>query len=106
MFWGGALLGRELGARLVLDRDLKVDELLGERGHVVAEAEAILADLVGGEDKVALSLLDTIEDDLVVRSGHLVVNIERTSGLHLSMTLGHGVEAAKGGGMEGGCTAK
>jgi hypothetical protein len=41
----------------VTDSNLKVNKLLGERAHLVVEAELVFADLVCREDKVSLSLL-------------------------------------------------
>jgi hypothetical protein len=64
------------GALLVLDRDLKVDDLFGKGRHVVREAEGVLALLVGGEDVVALALLLELEEDLAVGSGGLDIDIE------------------------------
>lgn len=63
--------------------DLEVDKLLGKCTHLVVEAELIVADLLGSEDKVALTLLGSIENDLVARSRHNVVDIKRTTGLDL-----------------------
>lgn len=67
------------GALLVLDRDLKVDDLFGKSRHVVREAEGVLALFVGGEDVVALALLLELEEDLVVGSGGLDIDIECSS---------------------------
>lgn len=82
------------------DRDLKVDKLVGVGAHLVVEAEAVLADLVGGKDKVALSLLLTVEDVLSTRAGDLVVDVKGSSRLHgkvkgdlLALGLGLGEEA-------------
>ena len=47
------LRGR-VSSRFALNHDVKVDEFLGEGGHVVLEAEGVFAGLVGGEDVVAL----------------------------------------------------
>lgn len=45
--------------------DLEVNELLGGVAHLVAEAKLVVADGVGREDKVSLSFLLTVQDDLV-----------------------------------------
>ena len=64
--------------------NLKVDDFVRVGAHVVVEAELVVADLLGGEDEVTLALLGAIEDDLLLRPRHFVVEIERASGLHLS----------------------
>jgi hypothetical protein len=66
--------------------NLKVHKLLGERAHLVVEAEAVLAHLVGREDEIALALLHPVEDDLLrpaIGPGahHGVINVERAAGL-------------------------
>ena len=58
-------LGGRLATGLGLDHDVKVDELLGEGGHVILEAEGVFADGVGGKDVVALSFPLAVEQDLV-----------------------------------------
>lgn len=68
-------------------RDLEVHRLLGEGAHLVVEAEAILAHIVGREDKVALSLLGTVENHLVVGASYCVVDIEGATGLDLQCRL-------------------
>lgn len=84
LFGASALAGGKLGALFVLDLyvtmaqlafvhcffestdmericetygDLEVDHLLGEGGHLIVEAEGVLADALGSEDKVTLALL-------------------------------------------------
>lgn len=57
LLWASALAGGKLGALFVLDGDLEVDHLLGEGGHLVVEAEGVLAHALRSEDKVALALL-------------------------------------------------
>lgn len=42
--------------------DFKVYKLVGNGRHVVVEAEAVLAGLIGGEDEVALTFLFALED--------------------------------------------
>lgn len=83
LFGGGTLLGGQLGARLVLDSDLEIDKLLGEGTHLVIEAERVIADNVGGEDKVSLSLLLTVHDDLAIGTLNNVVDVKRTTRLDL-----------------------
>lgn len=63
--------------------DLEVDELLGEGTHFVVEAERVVTRLLRCKDKVSLSLLLARENDLAVRALNLVIDIERTAGLHL-----------------------
>ena len=43
--------------------NFKVYELVGNGRHVVVEAEAVFAGLIGGEDEVALAFLFAVEDD-------------------------------------------
>lgn len=67
--------------------DFKVHELLCKCAHLVVEAEAVLADLVGCEHKVALALLRAIEDDLLwaaigARADNRVIDVERAARLH------------------------
>jgi hypothetical protein len=83
LFGGGTLLGGELGAGFVLDSNLEVDVLLGKSTHLVVEAEGVVADDVGGEDEVALSLLFTIQNNLAIGTLNNVVDIERTTRLDL-----------------------
>lgn len=45
--------------------NFKVDKLLGERAHLVVEAKAIFANLVGRENEVALSFFGTVKDDFL-----------------------------------------
>lgn len=79
------LLGRlHLGsALLVLDRDLEIDGLLGEGRHVIGETEGVLANLVTGEDIVALTLLLEREELLLVGIPDIHINIERSTRLDL-----------------------
>ncbi len=66
------------------DHDVEIDELLGERGHVVLKAEGVFAGVVGREDIVALPLALAVEDDLLIRVFHLEVDVKRATGLNLS----------------------
>lgn len=63
--------------------DLEIHKLLRERAHLVIEAESILSRLQRREHEVALALLLAVQDDLVVRARHLVVDIEGASCLDL-----------------------
>lgn len=67
-----------------LHHDVEVDELLGERGHVVLKAEGVFARSVGREDIVALPLALAVKDDLLARIFHLEVDVKRATGLNLS----------------------
>ena len=63
---------------------LKVDDFVRQTG-LVLEAEAVLADGVGGEDIVTLALADAVEDDLFVRVLDIEVYVERATSLDLGM---------------------
>ena len=65
-----------LTSGLALDQDIKVDELVGKRTHVVLEAEGVFPDCVGGEDIVALALTLAIKDDLFIGVLYLKVDVE------------------------------
>ena len=69
--------------RLAFHHDVEIDELLGERAHVILEAEGVFADMVGSEDVVTLALAYAVEENLVVGILHLVVDIEGASSLDL-----------------------
>ena len=71
------------GCRIQAYGNLKVNHLLRVCAHVVVEAELVLADLVGGEDKVALALLLALHDGLGAGASHIIVDIERAAGLNL-----------------------
>jgi hypothetical protein len=79
---------RRHGPRFTLDHDVEVDELLAEGGHVVREAERVLADEVGGEDEVALALAFAFDDDHVRGVGDDPVDVEGTTGLNLRVKVG------------------
>lgn len=87
-----ARLRRRLSPGLALHHDVKVDEFLGERRHVVFEAEGVLSDGVCGEDVVSLALALAVEDDLVVRVLDVKVYVERAPRLHLHNTRKVGME--------------
>ena len=96
LFGGRALARGELGALFVFDlcrpsvwilspireagrgrySNLKIDQLLGKRRHLVIEAESVLAQLLRSEDKVALPLLLPVHDDLLAGSDDGVVDIK------------------------------
>jgi len=63
--------------------DFKIDHLVGEGRHLVVKAEAVLANGLRGEDKVALSLFLPGHYFLVIRSVYVVVYIEGAAGLDL-----------------------
>lgn len=67
--------------------NLKVDELLGECAHLVAEAERVLAGCLGGKGKVALALLFALHNDLAHGAFDNVVNVKRATGLHLLVCI-------------------
>jgi hypothetical protein len=64
-------------------RDLEINHLLSKRGHLIVEAESVLADALGREDKVALALLGAVKDGLLTGSDNGVVHIKRTARLDL-----------------------
>ena len=67
------------GKGSMTDRNLEVDEFLGERAHLVVEAELVLARHSRGEDKVSLPLLLSLQNYLAEWPSHLIVDIERTA---------------------------
>lgn len=67
----------------VTDSNLEIDVFLGESAHIVIEAEGVFADLLGGEDEVALSLFLAIHDNLTIGTLDGIVDIKRTTGLNL-----------------------
>lgn len=69
------------------DSNFEIDKFLGKCAHLVVEAERVVANLLRGEDKVALSLLFALKDDLSTGSLDKVIDIKRTTGLNL-MRLG------------------
>ena len=79
LFGQGRRFCRRDGPRFGLDHDVKVDELLRERRHVVGEAERVLADLVGRKDVVALPFSLALDDDRVGRICHDPIDIKRPS---------------------------
>lgn len=83
--WPGLAGGSRRG--FALDHDVEVDELLGEGGHVVLEAEGVLPNGVGGEDIVALTLALAVKYILVVRVLDLEVNVEGAAGLNGEVEL-------------------
>ena len=69
-------LRRWLSSRLALHHNVKVQELLGQSGHVVFKTEAVFSNGVGCEDVVALSFPYAVEEDFVIGVFHLKVYIE------------------------------
>lgn len=65
-------------------RDLKVHKLLSKGRHFVIEAELVLSNTLSRKDKIALSLLRSLQDHLVTGPGHGVINIEGAARLNLS----------------------
>lgn len=63
-------------SRLALDHDIKVNELVSERAHVIFEAKGVFADGICGEDKVTLSLALAVEKNLVIRILYFIVDVE------------------------------
>lgn len=90
----GALLGGECGTLFVLDlferlvgarigerlrgpyRNLKVYRLIRKRGHFIAEAKAVLAQIICREDELALPLLVSLGYDALAGGEDLVVDVE------------------------------
>lgn len=63
--------------------DLKIDNFIGDGAHLIIEAEAVFADFVSREDKVALSLFVAFHDPFLVRAVDAVVDVEGAAGLDL-----------------------
>lgn len=76
-------------ARLALNHDIEVDELLVQPARIVREAEGILARLVRGEHVVALALLLAVQDLLVAGVGDGEVDVKRPARLHGKVELQH-----------------
>jgi len=71
-----ASLGGSVPPGLAFDCDIKVDELLGQGGHVVLEADGVFANCVGCEDVVALTFFFAGEEGFVVWVSDVVVYVE------------------------------
>jgi hypothetical protein len=67
--------------------DFKIHHLLRKRAHLVVEAEAVLADIIGRKNKVSLPLLGAVEYDLVRGANDAVVHVEGAARLHLRESL-------------------
>lgn len=80
------LLRQHGGPRLVLHLNLEIDNLVGDSGDAVVEAELILARGGGSEDKVALFLLVTVEDDMSPGTLDVVVDVKFTPSLNLQVS--------------------
>lgn len=71
------------GKRRQTYSDLEIHKLLRERAHLVIKAEFVLPRLQRREDEVTLALLFPVQDDLLVRARHLVIDVEGTACLNL-----------------------
>ena len=69
--------------RGTLDSDLEVDELVGEGGHGVGEAEGVGTGGLRDEDEVALAFFFAGQDGFVVGAEDGVVYVEGAAGLDL-----------------------
>jgi hypothetical protein len=56
--------------------NFEIDHLLCESAHLVVEAETVFSHIIGREYEIALSLLGSVEDDLVCGTDNRVVDIE------------------------------
>lgn len=74
---------RTKGAMACTNGDLEVYKLVRDGAHLVVEAERVVTDIIAREDKVSLSFLLPIYDDLARGACDLEVDIERTSRLDL-----------------------
>jgi hypothetical protein len=81
--------GWSFPAWFALHHDVKVDELVRERGHVVFETESVFADGVRSQNVVALALALTIQHNLVVRITDFKVDVEGPSRLYLEHPMRH-----------------
>lgn len=79
------------GLVLVLHLDLEVNHLLGKGGHLVVEAELVLARLGRHEGVVALSLLLLHHNQHLVRALDGVVDVKRPARLHGEVVADVGV---------------
>lgn len=68
-------------------RDLEIHHLLRKGAHLVVEAEAVLALVVGREDEVTLSLFGAVQDYPVAGAGNCVVDVEGAARLYLRKPL-------------------
>ena len=66
--------------------DFKIHSLLRKSAHFVAEAKPIVPFFVGREDKVALALLNAVENHFFRRCVDCVVDIESAASLYLLAT--------------------
>ena len=80
-------LGGGDGTGFGFDHDVEVDELFGEGGHVVGEAEGVLSGEMGGEDVVPLTLALAFDDNGVGGVGNGPIDVERATRLHLERTV-------------------
>lgn len=67
--------------------NLEIHHFLRKRRHAIVEAEAVLSNILSGEDEITLPLFRALHDDIVIgtdlRANHCVVDIEGASGLDL-----------------------
>jgi hypothetical protein len=66
------------------DRYLEVNKFFCIGAHLIVETELVLADFVGGEYKIALTLFLSCHNDFPTRASHLIVDIEGPAGLYLA----------------------
>ena len=77
-------------------RDLEVHRLLRKGAHLVVEAEAVFARVVGREDEVTLALFGAVEDHLLVGARDGVVDVERAARLDLQSRISSGYAESEG----------
>jgi len=75
--WRGCVIGMKTYSYL------EIHSLIRYRTHPVVETKSILADIVRGEDEIALTLFLAVDDGLVARPDHAVVDVEGAAGLYL-----------------------
>jgi hypothetical protein len=90
-----------LGGGRSTHSNLKVYRLIGERAHLIAEAEAVLAQVVRGEDELALALLVAFGYDALVGCVDLVVYIEGAAILNLGLSAHWSINGGAYGEVEG-----
>ena len=62
--------------KVAMYSELEVHHLVRNGGHLVVEAGAIVARVVGGKHEVALPLFRAFLDDSVIWADYFVVNVE------------------------------
>lgn len=63
--------------------DLKVNQLFGKGTHLIVEAESVLANIIGGENKVSLPLFGTFHHGPFSWTYDLIIYIEGATRLDL-----------------------